>query len=50
MIQRIYISPDGQELSVVTESGIYVVDPHEQAAECVEVTHVQEGWQRVYER
>ena len=50
MIQRILISPDGQEIVVVTDQGIVVADPHEKYAECVPVGHVEPGWQEVYSR
>lgn len=50
MIERILISPDGQEITVVTDQGIVVADPHEEYAEMVEVGHVEPGWTEVYHR
>jgi hypothetical protein len=50
MIDRILVSPDGEEVIVVMGDSIKVADPHEEYGEFVDVDHVAEGWSEVYSR
>ncbi len=50
MIDRILMSPDGEEVIVVMGDSIKVADPHEEYGEFVDLGQVDESWQEVYRR
>lgn len=52
MIDRILVSPDGEELMVFMGDEVKVADPHESEAELVQVEHWNYAldWQEVYRR